>query len=176
EDRKRVERERAREAARAAGVAAKAWAVLAADGESPYLKTKGVGAPGRKFTKHRTAGLPLIDTTRNVPGLRGRRTAAQATAGQRPAKEFWPVGVAKKGHFHLIGHQPHWIVLVAEGYATAASLYEATGFPIAVAFDAGNLLPVAEALRKRYKQARMLVCADDDCFTEGNPGVTAASA
>ncbi|MDH7453566.1 DUF5906 domain-containing protein [Luteimonas composti] len=176
EDRKRVERERAREAARAAGVAAKAWAVLAPDGESPYLKAKGVGAHGLKFTRHGTAVLPLVDTTGKVHGLQFLRTAAQAREGKRPAKEFWPVGVAKKGHFHLIGHQPHWIVLVAEGYATAASLYEATGFPVAVAFDAGNLLPVAEALRKRYKKARILVCADDDCFTDGNPGVTAASA
>jgi len=176
EDRKRVERERAQEAAKAAGVAAKAWAALAQDGESPYLKAKGVGAHGLKFTRHGTAVLPLVDTTGKVHGLQFLRTAAQAKEGGRPAKEYWPVGVAKKGHFHLIGHQPHWIVLVAEGYATAASLYEATGFPVAVAFDAGNLLPVAEALRKRYKKSRILVCADDDCFSDGNPGITAASA
>jgi len=176
DDRKRVERERAQEAARAAGVTAKAWAALSPEGESPYLKAKGVGAHGLKFTKHGTAVLPLVDTTGKVHGLQFLRTAAQAKEGRRPAKEFWPVGVAKKGHFHLIGHQPHWIVLVAEGYATAASLYEATGYPVAVAFDAGNLLAVAEALRKRYKKARILVCADDDCFTDGNPGITAASA
>src|SRR5690606_10250123 len=176
EDRKRIERERAREAARAAATAAKVWAKLLPEGESPYLKAKGVGAHGLKFTKHGTAVLPLVDTVGKIHGLQFLRTAAQAKEGRRPAKEFWPVGVAKKGHFHLLGHQPHWIVLVAEGYATAASLYEATGFPVAVAFDAGNLLPVAEALRRRYKQARILVCADDDCFTDGNPGVTAASA
>lgn len=176
EDRKRIERERAREAARAASTAAKVWAKLLPEGESPYLKAKGVGAHGLKFTKHGTAVLPLVDTVGKIHGLQFLRTAAQAKEGRRPAKEFWPVGVAKKGHFHLLGHQPHWIVLVAEGYATAASLYEATGFPVAVAFDAGNLLPVAEALRRRYKQARILVCADDDCFTDGNPGVTAASA
>ncbi|WP_298580549.1 DUF5906 domain-containing protein [uncultured Luteimonas sp.] len=164
EDRKRVERERARDAAKAADVAAKAWAKLAPDGESPYLKAKGVCAHGLKFTKHGSAVLPLVDTTGKIHGLQFLRTGAQAKEGRRPAKEFWPAGVAKKGHFHLIGHQPHWIVLVAEGYATAASLYEATGFPVAVAFDAGNLLPVAEALRKRYKKARILVCADDDAF------------
>jgi putative DNA primase/helicase len=176
EDRKRVERERAAAAAKAAGVAAKAWARLAPEGDSPYLKAKGVGAHGLKFTAHGSAVLPVVDTTGKIHGLQFLRTGAQAKEGRRPTKEFWPAGVAKKGHFHLIGHQPHWIVLVAEGYATAASLYEATGFPVAVAFDAGNLLPVAEALRRRYMKARILVCADDDCFTKGNPGITAASA
>ena len=47
---------------------------------------------------------------------------------------------------------------------------------MAVAFDAGNLAPVATALRKRYKKTRMLICADDDAFSQGNPGVTCASA
>ena len=176
EDRKRIEQERAREAAKAAGVAAKAWARLQLDGESPYLKHKGVGGHGVKYTRQGSAVLALTDTAGKIHGLQFLRTGAQAKEARRPAKEFWPAGLAKKGHFHLIGHQPHWIVLVAEGYATAASLYEATGYPVAVAFDAGNLLPVAEALRKRYKRARILVCADDDSFTEGNPGVTAASA
>ena len=45
---------------------------------------------------------------------------------------------------------PDWIALIAEGYATAASLHEATGLPVIVAFDAGNLLPVAQAIHKRY--------------------------
>src|SRR5690606_19898560 len=76
----------------------------------------------------------------------------------------WPAGLAKKGHFHLLGHAPQWVVLLAEGYATAATLFEATGLPVVCAFDASNLMPVAEALRKRYKRARILVCADDDLF------------
>lgn len=176
EDRKRIELERARDAAKAAEIARKAWAALQPDGESPYLHQKGVGGHGLKFTKNGSAVLPLVDTGGKIHGLQFLRTAAQVKEAKRPAKEFWPVGVAKKGHFHLLGHAPHWIVLVAEGYATAASLFEATGLPVACAFDAGNLLPVAEALRQRYKRARVLVCADDDCFTAGNPGVTAAGA
>ena len=50
----------------------------------------------------------------------------------------------KSGLWHMLG-QPEGaaVVLVAEGYATAASLHEATGLPVAVAFDAGNLVHVA---------------------------------
>lgn len=61
-------------------------------------------------------------------------------------------GGRKQGLFHLLGALPaaHTndmaaVVLMAEGYATAATLHMATGHPVAVAFDAGNLTPVAKA-------------------------------
>jgi putative DNA primase/helicase len=175
EDKRRADALRQREAARAAETAAKAWAALHEDGDSDYLAGKHVAAYGLRFTKNGSAVLPLLDTAGRIHGLQFLRTAAQAKEARRLAKEFWPAGLIKKGHFHLVG-SPSWVVLVAEGYATAASLHMATGHPIAVAFDAGNLLPVAEALRKRYPRTKILVCADDDAFSEGNPGITSASA
>lgn len=159
---KAAELQRAREADAAAAMAAKAWARLQPEGESPYLQRKGVLGYGLKFTTNDTAVVPLVDTGGKIHGLQFLRTPAQAREGKRPVKEFWPAGLVKRGHFHLLGHAPHWIVLVAEGYATAASLHAATGYPVVCAFDAGNLKPVAEALRKRYKLAKILICADDD--------------
>ena len=174
EDRKRADRARLADAARAADAAAKAWAKYELEGDSDYLKRKGVGGFGVRYTKGGAVVIPVTDTAGRIHGLQFIRTAAQATAARRPAKEFWPVGVAKKGHFHLVG-APGPVLLIAEGYATAASLHMATSLPVAVAFDAGNLVPVAAELRKRYRTARILVCADDDAFTDGNPGVTSAS-
>jgi putative DNA primase/helicase len=78
-------------------------------------------------------------------------------------KQFWPSGCAKKEHFHLIG-SPTNLLLYAEGYATAASLHEATGFAVAMVFDANNLPSVAKVLKKRYPTAKHLMCADDDAF------------
>ena len=52
--------------------------------------------------------------------------------------------------------------IIAEGYATAASLHEATGLPVAAAFDSGNLLPVAKALRQKYPKAEILIAGDND--------------
>jgi putative DNA primase/helicase len=46
---------------------------------------------------------------------------------------------------------------------------------VAVAFDSGNLEPVAKSLRKLYPDAALIVAADDDHQTEGNPGRTAAA-
>ena len=161
EDRRRAEQARAREAERAAAMAAKAWSRLLPDGDSDYLTRKGVQGFGLRYTRNGSAVVPLLDTAGAIHGLQFLRTREQAREGRRPEKEFWPAGLTKRGHFHLIG-SPSWIVLVAEGYATAATLHMATGYPVAVAFDAGNLAPVAEALRKRYPRVRILVCADDD--------------
>lgn len=163
EDRKAAELARKREADKAAEAATAMWARLSEDGEDAcdYLASKKVGAYGLRFTPNGSAALPLLDAQGRIHGLQFLRTSAAADKARRPAKEFWPRGLIKKGHFHLIG-APSWIVLVAEGYATAASLHMATGYPVAVAFDAGNLLHVAEALRKRYAQTKILICADND--------------
>ena len=67
------------------------------------------------------------------------------------------------------------ILIVCEGFATGASIHEATGQPVAVAFDSGNLEPVAKSLRKLYPDAALILAADDDHCTEGNPGRTAAA-
>jgi putative DNA primase/helicase len=66
-------------------------------------------------------------------------------------------------------------LLIAEGYATACSLHEATGFPVAAAMNAGNLLNVAKAWRAKYPRMRIVICADDDTETAGNPGMTKAT-
>ena len=63
---------------------------------------------------------------------------------------------------------------LCEGYATGASIYEATSYPVAVAFNTGNLLPVAQSLRARFPDSRLVLCADDDAATDGNPGLTKA--
>lgn len=177
EDRKRVEKARQADAARAAEAATGAWRKCAEQGESEYLTRKGVGAHGVRFSPQGAMVIPMLDVAGRIHGLqiiRGKQPGQQ----RKLDKEFWPSGLIKKGHFHLLGMvgMVTPIILVAEGYATAASLYEATGLPVAVAFDAGNLAPVATALHGRYKKANILICADDDAFSEGNPGVTSASA
>lgn len=162
EDRRRAELARQTQAKRAADRASVAWSKALPAGDADYLVAKGVQGFGLRFGKTGVALVPLLDVNSQVHGLQVLRSAKQATAAGKPAKEYWPAGMVKKGHFHLIGGTPQWILLVAEGYATAASLHMATGYPVAVAFDAGNLLPVATALAKRYRGIKVLACGDDD--------------
>ena len=65
-------------------------------------------------------------------------------------------------------------ILVAEGYATGATLYKASGKPVAVAFDAGNLKAVALALKKHFPGADITICADNDHSLKTNVGVEKA--
>lgn len=85
----------------------------------------------------------------------------------------------KQGLFHWLtsseAAEPDEIFAVAEGYVTAASVHEATHWPVAVAFDAGNLGPVAKAMRARHPDAMAIVCGDDDAGAQGNPGRAKAS-
>lgn len=164
EDRKRSEAARKADADRAAHAAGKAWADAKEQGESPYLIAKGVGAHGVRFSPGGSLLIPMLDVAGRVHGLQVIRPPDMVKRERKLAKEYWPAGLDKKGHFHLIGGVPSTVLMICEGYATGASLHEATGLPVAVAFDAGNLAPVAAALRKRYKQVRILVCADDDAF------------
>lgn len=163
-DAKRVEAQRAAETKHAAARAAAMWKRLSEDGDSEYLARKRVGAHGVRFSPSGSLYIPMCDNAGAVWGLQAiLPKGSKRIARTRRDKEFWPAGHEKKGKYHLIG-LPTWVVLVAEGYATAATLHEATGLPVAVAFDAGNLSPVVDNLRKRYPKVKVLICADDDRF------------
>ena len=159
-----AERQREAEIERASRRATTAWDSLHIEGQSPYLASKQVQGHGLRYTKNGTAVVPLFTANGTINGLQFLRTAAQAEESHRPKKEFWPAGLGKKGCYHLIGAVPSGdqVVLVCEGYATGASLHEATGLPVVVAFDAGNIGEVCKALRKVWRMVRFLICADRD--------------
>lgn len=164
EDRKRDEARRKREAARAAQAAAAMWERLQPAGACDYLTRKQVKPFGVRFSPQGAMAIPLLDAAGTVHGLQliYPKGHPRATRLGRD-KDFWPTGLVKQGNFFLIGSPTvSPVLLVAEGYATAASLHMAIGLPVAVAFDAGNLLHVCQALHKRYRGVKLLVCADDD--------------
>ena len=125
--------------------------------DNPYLQAKGVQAFGLREELDGNLLVPV----RNADGdLRGLQSISP-----EGVKRFQP-GMEKNGNFHLIGAQDKDLsqteIVLAEGYATGASLHMATGKPVAVAFDAGNLEPVARALREKFPQAQITICADND--------------
>lgn len=163
---KRVAAERVQLAKEAAQRAAKIWSALPQEGASKYLQRKGVLAYGVRFTQGAVV-VPLRTCPDDLVGL-------QFIDGDG-SKRFL-TGTAKSGAYHLIGNPPTAgvILAVCEGYATGASVHRAMGWTVAVAFDAGNLKPVTRTLERRYPGCRMVLCADDDQTTAGNPGVTKA--
>lgn len=172
-DAKRAKAQRAAQAERAAREAARLWRAYAPSGTSAYLDRKGVQAEGLRFHPEKdTVAIPMLDPKGKLWGVELIRGADR---GDKLEKQYWPKGLDKVGHYHLIGGSPRDLLIITEGYATAWSLHEATGLPVATAFDAGNLLPVAKVLHKQYPRARILIGADDDYRTNGNPGIAAAT-
>lgn len=84
-------------------------------------------------------------------------------------KYFLPTGKTKGGFF-IINPESRGRVYIAEGYATGASIAEATGACVYVAFNCGNLYDVASIVKKRHAGEVIVIAGDDDRFTAGNAG------
>lgn len=124
------------------------------DTRHPYLVAKGFIPP---------YGLRQLDDVLLVP--------ARDTAGVLHTLQFINADGSKrflsggriKACYHAIGQVADKnTLLLCEGFATGASLAVATGYAVAVCFSAGNLQPVGLALRAKFPDVRMVVCADRD--------------
>ncbi|MCE9508325.1 MAG: toprim domain-containing protein [Alphaproteobacteria bacterium] len=146
--------------------AASIWqAAPPASDDHSYLTKKMVKNYGLRQSKERLV-IPLQDTDGVLHSLQ--------FIGVDGEKRFLSGGM-KKGCCYIIG-QPSEAIYIAEGYATAASIHEAVGHAVAVAFDTGNLQPVAKAFRTKFPDIKIVICADNDAQIPGNPGLTQARA
>ena len=160
------EAERERRHAEAREEAARRWnAAKPADSAHSYLVRKGAKAHGI-----RQEGALLLVPMRDAAG----ELHSLQTIDSDGDKRFLPGGRVA-GCYHAIRGEPADLLCIVEGYATGASVHDATGHAVAVAFNAGNLEAVARALREKRPDARIVVCADDDATTPGNPGLTKAT-
>lgn len=134
-----------------------------ADATHPYLARKGVVAAA--CLRIDSNGLLVVPMRRADGVLVGVQTI------DGDGNKLFTPGCAKKGSYASIGALTDTIA-IAEGYATAASVHMATGWCCVIAFDAGSLKPVAEAIRLKYPDKTLVIAADDDHATDGNPGIT----
>ena len=178
---RQAEERHQQEQARIQGEAILAAAQPAFD-DHPYLTSKGIKACSGVMVGNwpqRQQENALLIPLRSAAGQLLTLQAISATTfrfkdGSERNKDFLRGG-KKSAAFFVCGDLTAGdFILIAEGYATAATLHEATGCPAVMAVDAGNLKPVAEALRALYPDRRIIICADNDRTTSGNPGVTKA--
>jgi len=167
EARAQAEAERKAKQAEAASKAAAIWqAAQPAPDNHPYLVRKGIKVHG---LREHNGGLvvPMRDDgelhSLQFIGTDGNK---RFLSGGRVTGCYYSIGTTKGAA----------ALCIAQGYATAATIHEATGYPVAVAFNAGNLESVARALRANFPDLVLILCADDDAATEGNPGLTKATA
>ncbi len=137
---------------------------------TPYLEAKQATATKGVFADKE-------DRTLVVPGYDAEGKVWTAQYIQEDGTKRFAKGTRKEGCFHVVGGMAELAkapaIVVAEGYATASVIAEAAGRRAAVvsAFDAGNLEPVARALRELHPDKVFIVAGDDDRREPGrNPG------
>ena len=162
---KKLQEDASFKAAQAAIKAQERWSnAQPAHDSNPYLLSKGVKPHGLKVE-----GENLLVQVYNIAE---KYISSLQTISPNGDKLFM-AGGAKRGGIYQIGTESEQVV-VCEGFATGASIHEGTGYTVAVAFDAGNLLPVAEAFLVKLPNIKLIIAADDDWKREGNPGLTKA--
>lgn len=170
-DRKARQEETARRNAEARTKAGRIFAATKpAPADHPYLVRKGVKPTADvRITDDGKLVIPVFDQHGNTTSLQFINADGD--------KRFLTGGQIQGGLFPILGGDgPLFIV---EGFATGATIHSATEKTVLVAFNAGNLLPVAKLARRRYPERVIVICADDDHETaarEGkNPGIEKAT-
>jgi phage/plasmid primase-like uncharacterized protein len=133
---------------RAAKMAHRLWAASAPATSHPYLAAKGVLAHGLRQDRRGRLLVP-------VQGVDGRLWGVQRV--DVDGSKLFLKGARTEGGHMLIGGKPKpgMPLLVAEGYATGATLHEATGLPVAVAFN-------AKASRAADPSRPIVIAGDND--------------
>lgn len=169
--REQQEAERLNLQAEAKARASELWAKAMPATNHPYLNAKSI----KPFKAKQWGDLLLIplyenDEIQSLQIIKSDGTKRFLTGG-RVAGCYCPIGTTD-----LIWDTPEVNKLcICEGFATGASIHEATGYPVAVSFNAGNLEAVAKVMKSKYSHLQLIICGDDDYQTEGNPGLTKAT-
>ncbi len=137
---------------------------------TPYLE-------GKQATATKGVFADKENKTLVVPGYDAEGKIWTAQYIQEDGTKRFAKGTRKEGCFHVVGGLGEVskapVIVIAEGYATASVIAEAAGKRAAVvsAFDAGNLEPVARALREKFPDKVLILAGDDDRAEPGrNPG------
>jgi putative DNA primase/helicase len=139
-----------------------------APSSQPYLTTKNIKPHGAKIALSGALIIPLYNAENYLVNLQ----FIHASGDKRFLK-----GGKKQGCFWWLGKlaEPGGTILICEGFATAATLFEATGHLTIIAYDAGNLEAVAKLIRQRQPAAKIILCADNDTSGRGQDAATAAA-
>ena len=157
--------DQAKRHAEAASRAVAIWQAAKPITEHGYLTRKNIPASGARLH-----GDALV-----IPMRDGGDIYSLQFIGPDGDKRFLTGGRVTGCYFSIGNPKGAAALAICEGFATGATIYEATGYPVAVAFNAGNLLSVAKAMREKFPDLPLILCADDDNRTEGNPGLTKAT-
>jgi putative DNA primase/helicase len=165
----RIEAEREREAqhAKAAKTAADIWAQSKPLHVHDYATRKGIQTHGARLDHGGALVLPVRDA-------KGKTQSLQFI-DPKGEKRFLLGGAVKGGRLVLGEIADGLPIALAEGFATAASVREATGMPAVVGFSGSNMQHVAASLRQQCPQSRLIIAGDLDPGEQGRRYAEAAA-
>jgi putative DNA primase/helicase len=172
----------------AAGRALQIWqAAKPAANDHPYLRKKQIKPHHARVSQWRrfvdidgerkpividnALLIPLFDASGNIRNLQAIFPEKHPLLNRD--KDFL-AGGALAGLFGWIGKRTD-TVIICEGFATAATLYEQSANRTYMAFTAGSLLAVAKTVREKLPKAKIILAADNDTRTKDNVGLTKAT-
>ena len=170
-ERNRADREQDKmvDQAIAAKKAQRAWEKAKHIDTHPYLEKKQVASHGLRESAEGTLLIPMLDASLTIVGMQGidQEGTKKYFRGSKAAGSFFLIGQDQLSEAHTIYY--------AEGYATAASVYEDMQQPTVVAFSAGNLPNVAKVIQSYFPSAKHVIMADCDEKETGEKKAIAAA-
>jgi len=131
----------------------------------PYLTRKGIKSTGiyelRDFQL--ADHMPVISHGLIIPAYKDGKLSTMQAIDEQGGKWFMPEAEID-GSYGVIKGADMDVLYIVEGVATGASVYEAVGRTVVIAFNAGNLKPVAKAMKEKYPQAQIVIAADNDAW------------
>lgn len=124
-----------------------------------YLERKGITDHGIRYRKK---GHELI-----VPFYApdGRVQTVQRITSDG-GKFLFKGGKKKRAYFPFVKRGENLsTILLCEGFATGATIRQATKLPVAACIDSGNIIWALDTLKKKYPQSKIIICADSDAWT-----------
>jgi len=146
-----------------------------AHNQHPYLKKKGFDT--NFYLKQDQNGNLLIP----LKDIDGKYWASQrifsngdkmigATRTKEEKEQHIDYPAKKQGNFHLLGakklNSSIKEVFICEGFATAASVYQATNKPTIMGVDAGNLEIIVTSIKEKFPKMEIIIAADNDIKKE----------
>ena len=129
----------------------KIWESSVSVTDHPYLTTKRINAHGIRISRDSLV-IPLFNNIGEICSLQFIDPDGN--------KKFLSNGQVKDCYFRI--GKANGTVCIAEGFATAATIHEATGYAVIVAFNAGKLVDCAKFIRDRLPKSNIIICADVD--------------
>jgi len=149
---------------KAAAAASAFWSqCIRINGKShPYLDRKKISPNGSRYGSGKMFGLGDVECV-IIPIYSAENKLVTVQAIREDGeRRFWKDSSHEGAHSVIGADDGASPVIFCEGFATACSIHEATGHPVVMTINSGNMTQVARWAGHKFAGRDMIVAGDDD--------------